>query len=95
MEMMVSIHRTGASHLCAGHWRYVNHVDVKDQIQRLGLDTSPVFIGLGGIEVDGGLHIVQVIVCSVRFYTAGDKRDGSQCVRAPENNCTVVHVMKG
>lgn len=47
----------------------MNHVDVEHQVQALRLDPSPVLMGQRSIQVDGGHHIVELVVSSVRFYT--------------------------
>lgn len=53
----------------------MDHVDVDYQVDALWLDPSPVLMGQRSIQVDGRLHIVQLVVGSVCFYTEnGNKR---------------------
>lgn len=62
-------------YLCASKGRNVDHVDVDDEIEALWLDSSPVLIGQRSVQVDDRLHIAQLVVSSVRFYTEnGNKR---------------------
>lgn len=62
-------------YLCASKRRNVDHVDVDYEIEALWLDPSPVLIGQRSVQVDDRLHIAQLVVSSVRFYTEnGNKR---------------------
>lgn len=64
----------------------MDHVDVDHQVEALWLDPSPVLVGQRSIQVDGRLHIVQLVVGSVRFYTEnGNKRHCCCQCRYPPN----------
>lgn len=56
----------------------MDHVDVDDQIQALGLNPSPALMRQRSIQVDDGLHVVQLVVSSVRFYTE-DRQKERRC----------------
>lgn len=62
-------------YLCASKGRNVDHVDVDYEIEALWLDPPPVLVGQRSVQVDDGLHVAQLVVSSVRFYTEnGNKR---------------------